>query len=183
MTLLVMALVITNVAGQAPFDISNRMASRLRDTEVADYSCKFANSWSAARHPNLYPNDGSAHWSPPVVATHNANYTMWADGGLASPGVERVAFRVEVCDKEVGLTVTVEVGGDESHAGLGLAVQVQRDAGTECGIFKCAVALVDPQLVGVGIVGDIDVDPPVPCTPNSLTTPPMIERMVSAVKP
>ena len=84
-------LVITNVAGQEPFDISNRVASRLRDTEVADYTCKFANSWSAARHPNLYPNDGSAHWSPPVVATHNANYTMWEDGGLASPGVERVA--------------------------------------------------------------------------------------------
>ena len=79
------------VAGQEPFDLSSRIASRLRDTEIAEYSCTFTNSWSAARHPNLYPNDGSAHWSPPVVASHNMNFTMWEDGGLASPGVERVA--------------------------------------------------------------------------------------------
>ena len=82
---------ISHVAGQEPFEISDRVASGLRDTEDAEYSCTFTNLWSAARHPNLYPNDGSAHWTSPVLASHNMNYTMWEAGGLASPGVEDVA--------------------------------------------------------------------------------------------
>ncbi|CAB9501502.1 Spondin_N [Seminavis robusta] len=66
-----------------------RTPSNFATTSEAEYSCKFTNLWSEARHPNLYP--GNAHWSPPVLGAHSNGYSMWAPGALASPGIESVA--------------------------------------------------------------------------------------------
>ena len=74
---------------QEPFDVLEAVPSRLSVGEDAEYSCKFTNQWSGARHPIMYPED--AHWSSPVLATHNGEYEMWSDGAFATPGVERVA--------------------------------------------------------------------------------------------
>jgi len=52
------------------------------------YSCTFTNNWSGDNH-SKYP--GSAHWSPPVIATHGKKYSMWEPGELATKGVENVA--------------------------------------------------------------------------------------------
>ena len=72
------------------FTVSDKTISRLPTSEMAMYSCEFTNLWTAARHPNLYPA-GNAHWSPPVVASHDMTYDMWSAGSIASLGVESVA--------------------------------------------------------------------------------------------
>ena len=54
-----------------------------------------------------------------------------------------------------------EVIRQHAHAGLGLAVQVVRGAQLDRGVAKRAVSPVDPELVGVGIVGHVDVHPAV----------------------
>uniref|UniRef100_A0A7S2X5L5 Spondin domain-containing protein n=1 Tax=Lotharella oceanica TaxID=641309 RepID=A0A7S2X5L5_9EUKA len=58
-------------------------------TTPASFSVSFADLWTSARHPAEYPS--SAHFSPPVAAAHNSNYTMWANHLLASNGVKVVA--------------------------------------------------------------------------------------------
>jgi hypothetical protein len=95
-SVLLMALVVTTITTTTTsvaaddFKVSAKTISRLATSEMAMYSCVFTNQWTAANHPNLYPA-GSAHWSPPVVATHDMTYEMWSAGGMASMGVELVA--------------------------------------------------------------------------------------------
>jgi len=59
------------------------------DNPEVSYKIVFINKWSAKAHSSLYPS--SAHWSPPVVASHNKNFHMWEKGKNASEGVEIVA--------------------------------------------------------------------------------------------
>ena len=61
----------------------------------AKYKLNFYATWS----PQTHPNGGfplHAHFSPVVGASHDTNYTMWAPGILASPGVKLVAERGEL---------------------------------------------------------------------------------------
>jgi hypothetical protein len=78
------------VDAQGGFDVVFANTSNIPSQEPAAYSCTFRNNWSAANHPQLYPGE-NAHWSPPVLATHNLDYQMWAQGDFASPGIEQVA--------------------------------------------------------------------------------------------
>jgi Spondin_N len=91
-----MAATTTTTVAADDFKVSAKTTSRLAISEMTMYSCVFTNQWTAANHPNLYPT-GSAHWSPPVVATHDTTYEMWSAGAMASMGVELVA---EVCTLE-----------------------------------------------------------------------------------
>lgn len=65
----------------------------LADQNSATYSCTLTNLWSANKHPVGYDSSvaNSAHWSPPVLATHGEDYEIWAPKAMASPGVEGVA--------------------------------------------------------------------------------------------
>lgn len=85
-----LAFSLTNVVLGAGYDVVNQVTSRLSARETAIYTCSFENEWSAARHPNLYPN-AAAHWSSPVIASHNSTYSMWKQGQNASIAVEQVA--------------------------------------------------------------------------------------------
>lgn len=76
-----------------PFNVYDQVSSRLLSSVPAKYSCTFTNQWSGARHPILYPP--SAHWSRPVLVSHNSGYQMWGRGLDATQGVEDVA---EVCN-------------------------------------------------------------------------------------
>ena len=70
------------------------------ETNDATYFCALNNKWSGETHPVLYDGiESTAHWSSPVLVTHAPSYQLWADGELASPGVERVA--------EMGATDTI----------------------------------------------------------------------------
>jgi len=53
------------------------------------YDCIFTNLWTKSRHPSDYPND--AHWSPPVVVSHNSEYTLFEEGEASTEGLESVA--------------------------------------------------------------------------------------------
>ena len=80
---------LTFVQAQDPFDTYDLVPSNLPSTSDATYSCKFTNRWSGARHPVMYPSD--AHWSWPMLVSHNENYEMWSPGSFATLGVEKVA--------------------------------------------------------------------------------------------
>ena len=72
------------------YTIVGSIPSGLRLTESAQYSCVFHNKWSGLRHPRLYPGS-EAHWSSPILASHNDGYTMWECDHFASKAVEKVA--------------------------------------------------------------------------------------------
>ena len=72
------------------YDLIEATTSALPQTSEAEYSCMFINSWSGARHPNDYPGD-QAHWSSPIIFSHDSSYHVWQGGVLALPGVESLA--------------------------------------------------------------------------------------------
>ena len=55
----------------------------------ARYIAVFEATWSAATHPQDFPD--SPHFSPLIGATHLAGPRFWAPGGPASEGIERMA--------------------------------------------------------------------------------------------
>jgi len=55
----------------------------------ARYQVEFNATWTAQSHPLDYP--GNAHFSGLVGATHNADYTLFADAGTATPGLEALS--------------------------------------------------------------------------------------------
>lgn len=80
-------------------DILQTSISAIPVTQNVLYSCMLTNNWTMKNHPVDYP-EGSAHWSPPVLVTHNNNYEVWAPNKLATPGVQSVA--------ETGSTSTLQ---------------------------------------------------------------------------
>ena len=73
-------------------DFLSLVQSTVPASHSVTYSCMLTNQWSKANHPVNYDSvSGSAHWSPPVLAAHGTDYTMWAPNTMASKGVENVA--------------------------------------------------------------------------------------------
>ena len=69
--------------------IINALSSEVPVTSSVRYACAFDNNWSGTNHPVGYP--ANAHWSPPVIASHSSDFSMWKPGELASEGVVTVA--------------------------------------------------------------------------------------------
>jgi hypothetical protein len=105
-------------------DLLTYIPSLLPATEDALYSCSLINDWSQTNHPVGYDMiSDDAHWTAPVLVSHNNEYEMWAPGQMASAGVQRVAevrifcaFRCRRCldslptgDKLDGLTKTLSL--------------------------------------------------------------------------
>jgi hypothetical protein len=61
--------------------------------------------------------------------------------------------------EEIHVAVPIEVDGVYTHAGLGLALLVDRTATQNRLVLEGAVPLVDPHLVGILVVGDIEIGP------------------------
>lgn len=55
----------------------------------ASYSVSFDATRSLSTHPLEYPSN--AHFSGLIGATHNGEYALFALGGTATPGLERLA--------------------------------------------------------------------------------------------
>ena len=73
-------------------DFLSLVPSTVPMSHSATYSCMLTNQWSKANHPVNYDNvSESAHWTPPVLAAHSVDYTLWAPNTMASLGVENVA--------------------------------------------------------------------------------------------
>ena len=56
---------------------------------TATYRVTFTGLWTSASHPTDYPPN--AHWSSLVAVSHNYQYDLWRDGGLASRGMKNMA--------------------------------------------------------------------------------------------
>ncbi len=75
--------------------------------------------------------------------------------------VEIVTLARLLGDEEVVVAVVVEIAGVHAHAGFGLAFLRQRHARRQRRVPERAVVLVDPELIGLAVVGDVEVDPSV----------------------
>lgn len=56
-----------------------------------EVSCVFTNQWTSQRHPLAYPPAARARWSSMILASHSSDYTMWANGDIASPAIQTLA--------------------------------------------------------------------------------------------
>ena len=56
----------------------------------ARFQLVFDATWSAGTHPTDFPS-GNPHFSGLIGTTHNASTTLWAPGGIATPGIESMA--------------------------------------------------------------------------------------------
>lgn len=68
----------------------------------ARYKVTFEGTWTAKSHPLDYPK--AAHFSALIGATHTAGYAIFQDGGLATPGLKRLAEMGQhsPLDREIG---------------------------------------------------------------------------------
>lgn len=84
---LLLALSVLGYAGA--MDIISTSTSSVATSEDVSYQCVLQDLWTAATHPVQYPSN--AHWSSPVMVAHSLMYTMWENGGIATPGLEELA--------------------------------------------------------------------------------------------
>ena len=70
-----------------------------------------------------------------------------------------VVFGVQMRKKDVLVAVEVKISSAHAHAGLGEPGGVVGGAGEQGGVLESLAAEVDPQLVRVAVVGDIDIRP------------------------
>ena len=68
---------------------------------------------------------------------------------------------------DVIVAIVVEVSGIDAHARLGRAFLAQRRAGEQGSVLKGSVALIDPQLILMPVVGHVQVRPTVPVEVSS----------------
>jgi hypothetical protein len=91
-------------------DILNAFPSTIASTDSVTYACLLTNNWSGANHPFDYARiSDSAHWSKPVLASHNSKYEMWAPDMLASRGVESVAESGSTGNLEIELEAAMDL--------------------------------------------------------------------------
>src|SRR5712692_9890363 len=83
------------------------------------------------------------------------------EGAVAIVAVEAVELEIKMADEKVGQAVVGDVGGVGAHAGFGAAVFAEASAGSEAGVAKGAVAIVEVEEVALRVVGDEDVGPAV----------------------
>ena len=57
------------------------------------------------------------------------------------------------------MEIVVEVRGDHTHAGLRFTVDVERRAEQHAAVDERSVPAVQPQLVGIRVVGDVEIGP------------------------
>lgn len=71
--------------------IDDYTAANTPPVSSASYTVTFASIWSATTHPNDFPPEGIAHYSPLVGATHSADVAFWTSGEAATEGIKQMA--------------------------------------------------------------------------------------------
>ena len=62
--------------------------------QPAEYRIVLHSTWTREHHPFEYPSAGALtgpHFSGIIGATHNASYSLFADGRMPTPGLERLS--------------------------------------------------------------------------------------------
>ncbi len=63
-------------------------------TDAAEYMLVFTSGWTAAAHPFEYPGSNAItgpHFSGIIGAAHNASFSLFRDGAMPTPGLERLS--------------------------------------------------------------------------------------------
>ncbi len=81
------------------------------DTQTR-YVAIFEAAWSAATHPQDFPDD--PHFSPMIGATHLAGTRFWEPGGPASEGIERMAEEGSVSPLDAEIAAAQAAGQAET---------------------------------------------------------------------
>lgn len=86
-------------------------AGAAQAADIAQYQVRFDATWTASSHPLDYPS--SAHFSGLIGATHNDAYTIFADGGTATAGLEGLSERGahSPLDAEIRAALTRGIAG------------------------------------------------------------------------
>jgi hypothetical protein len=71
------------------FSIGLSAAANAQAVDAVRYRLEVAVIWSASTHPREFPQ--GAHFSDLIGATHDARYSLFADGQTASSGLELLA--------------------------------------------------------------------------------------------
>lgn len=83
--------------------------------EIVRYRLDVLNTWSTQTHPGAFPGD--AHFSFLGGASHDGGVTFWELGGLATPGIKRMAETgaIDLLEPEV----QAAIGGGAAGGFLG----------------------------------------------------------------
>ena len=79
----------------------------------------------------------------------------------ASVAIQRVRLTRQVRHEEIDPRVVVQIGRDNTHSRFGLTVNVQRHPHDQGDIAESPVGLIQPELIGVPVVGNVDILPAV----------------------
>jgi hypothetical protein len=82
----------------------------------AEYTVVLKSSWTKANHPFEYPAAGAIsgpHFSGVIGASHDATYSLFSDGALPTPGLERLSEegKHDPLDAEIRAAVTAGTAG------------------------------------------------------------------------
>lgn len=77
-------------------------------TDTATYEVLFQSTWSASTHPQSFPPQ--PHFSPITGGVHNGEVSFWQEGGIASPGIERMAERGQVTPLDDEVQTAIDAG-------------------------------------------------------------------------
>lgn len=83
---------------------------------TAAYTVVLKGTWMAAHHPYEYPTAGALtgpHFSGLIGASHNASYSVFAEGSLPTPGLERLSEegRHSPLDEEIRAAIAAGTAG------------------------------------------------------------------------
>src|SRR5712671_2488966 len=88
--------------------------------------------------------------------------TVVGKGAIAIVSIKRVHLAGEGGNHQVRQTIVVVVREVYSHACVGVALAIHRDAGAQRNFLECAIAFVVVKKFGYGVVGHKDVQMAVP---------------------
>jgi hypothetical protein len=78
---------------------------------TARYVVTFEAAWSAASHPDDFPDD--PHFSPLIGGTHSSAVGFWRPGATASDGIEAMAERGRVSPLDREVQAAIDAGTAE----------------------------------------------------------------------
>src|SRR6266404_1359755 len=76
--------------------------------------------------------------------------------------VKSIGFLHQMSDEDIIITISVEISGVYSHAGLRLPVAINCHASEQCFVPEGAVFLIYPELIWIAVVRNVKVRPSVP---------------------
>jgi len=99
-----------------------KQAGTAMDPQTAEYTVIFKSTWTKATHPFEYPEPGvvtGPHFSGIIGASHDAGYSIFAEGKLPTPGLERLSEegKHSPLDEEIRAAVMAGTAGSLFESG------------------------------------------------------------------